>query len=244
MNFDNFIRARIGPSTDCLRMFLRRFIRRTSIADPEVSIISNNCVAGMIYNFNNMKFNSPTINLWFAQGFPQFVTNLNEYLLLPLEEVVNDELLKIRDKVLKSDSTHDPNNTWDYPFGKISGSAGSVYIGFLHYSNFLEAKSKWNERKTRINHDKVIILGWFNSKHHAEEVKLAISENPASCNFPTLILYPGCTSRESQIYARSHLKKISKNYDSGKLFRTISIHSSKMWLDLVDWGKFINDKIN
>ncbi|EAK5966748.1 DUF1919 domain-containing protein, partial [Campylobacter lari] len=52
-----------------------------------ISIFSNNCIAGFLYNDYNIKFYSPTINLQFTpMDFIKFCSNIDFYLSIKLEE--------------------------------------------------------------------------------------------------------------------------------------------------------------
>lgn len=98
-----------------------------------VSLISQNCVGGVIYHDVKQKFLSPTVNLYILpKDFIKFVNNLDYYLsLTPKVEMGKD-----------------------YPIGTL----GDVKINFMHYSSPQEALEKWEERKQRINFDKIFVI--------------------------------------------------------------------------------------
>lgn len=98
-----------------------------------VSLISQNCVGGVIYHDAKQKFLSPTVNLYILpKDFIKFVNNLDYYLsLTPKVEMGKD-----------------------YPIGTL----GDIKINFMHYSSPQEALEKWEERKQRINFDKIFVL--------------------------------------------------------------------------------------
>ena len=80
-----------------------------------------------------LQFTSPTINLYFTcPDFVKFVLNLDHYLALT------------------------PQMTWgeEYPVGHLE----DVAIYFQHYDSCSEALKKWEERKKRINREKVVVL--------------------------------------------------------------------------------------
>lgn len=119
------------------RNLLRKNIKRknrASLTNSQFSIISSNCWGGVVYHDLGQEFLSPTINLWFKPNdFMKFVGNLKWYLSLePIEE---------------------KSTEYSYPVGRI----GDIYLYFMHYSSFDEAKSKWMERATRINWDNIFI---------------------------------------------------------------------------------------
>ena len=106
---------------------------KTGEIDSNISIISCNCIGGLIYHDYHKKFLSPTINLYIeSPDFIKFVLNLRYYLSLNLEEVKG----------------------YKYPVGRLN----DVYIHFLHYKSFYDAAIKWNQRKTRINYNNIFVI--------------------------------------------------------------------------------------
>ena len=101
--------------------------------DDDISIISCNCIAGLLYHDYHKKFMSPTINLYIdSPDFVKFVRKLDYYIDKDLVEVKGCK----------------------YPIGKLD----DVKIHFLHYKTFEDAKIKWEERKKRINYDKIFVI--------------------------------------------------------------------------------------
>lgn len=98
-----------------------------------VTIISQNCIGGVFYHDMGMKFQSPTIDLFFeARAFVKFVLHLKEYLNMEM--------------VMRWEET--------YPIGIL----GDVEIHFMHYHSCSEAYEVWKRRKKRINFDRIVIL--------------------------------------------------------------------------------------
>ena len=99
----------------------------------DISFISQNCIGGVIYHDMGQKFLSPTINLYFmANDFIKFVQNLEYYL--------NQELIMREDTEV------------------VTGVLDDIEIYFLHYHTNEDALTKWNERKNRINMDKIFVI--------------------------------------------------------------------------------------
>lgn len=97
------------------------------------SVISQNCIGGVFYHDMHMKFLSPTINLFFKEpDFMRFVMNLKYY--------INTELRIVWDE--------------EYPIGYLD----DLPVYFMHYHTCKEAKDSWNERKKRINWNKIIVI--------------------------------------------------------------------------------------
>lgn len=108
---------------------------RKILKNQNPSILSSNCIGGEIYNNLNIKFLSPTINLWFSES---------DFLKLALKPkyYMEQELLFIDD------------SEKSYPVAMID----DVKINFLHFKTKEEAEQKWNERKKRIDYDNLYII--------------------------------------------------------------------------------------
>ena len=104
-----------------------------SLKATDFSIISQNCIGGVLYHDMRMRFLSPTINLFFGgSDFVRFAKNLQYYINLEIEVHWEEE----------------------YPVGKLD----DVTVYFMHYNICTEAKEAWERRKKRINWNKIIIL--------------------------------------------------------------------------------------
>jgi uncharacterized protein (DUF1919 family) len=61
-----------------------------ALKNRDITIISNNCIAGFIFKDLGIPYNSPTIGLQFTQqGFVEFCRDFYNYIELPITE--NDE---------------------------------------------------------------------------------------------------------------------------------------------------------
>lgn len=88
-----------------------------NVTDRDLSIISQNCLGGVISHDCGLRFNSPTINMWIpANDFITLVSNLKENLNSRLEDI-----------------THGAS----YPIGLLNGK---IHIHFIHYQNFNEVE--------------------------------------------------------------------------------------------------------
>lgn len=90
-----------------------------------VSIISSNCLAGVMYHDAKLKFLSPTINLT-IKSFISFVENIDEYLSLDMIKHGYDSL------------------------GRPLGLVGDIIVKGHHYKTEDELSLKWNERRKRV----------------------------------------------------------------------------------------------
>jgi uncharacterized protein (DUF1919 family) len=110
------------------------------LINKDLSLISNNCIGGIIQHDLKLKFNSPTINLFFpAPDYILFLENLDYYLNQDLTEL-NYSKYGI--------------TPIDYPLGKLN----DIEIHFVHYKSFEEAKEKWMSRIQRINKKNIFII--------------------------------------------------------------------------------------
>lgn len=114
------------------------------------SIISSNCFAGRIMQDLGMKYNSPTLGLYFfAPEYIRFISNLKFYLTEAKLEFVENS---------KYDLGNDRRTKWPhwYPIGVLGGD---VEIEFLHYHSEEEAAEKWYRRASRINWEDLLVIG-------------------------------------------------------------------------------------
>lgn len=108
---------------------------RRQLQNKRVTILSSNCLGGLLYHELGLQFLSPTINVRFSsKDFVKFVLNIRHYLQLEFEEEKDNEL--------------------PYPVGRL----GDITVYFVHYSSFEDAASKWKERCQRIQWDNVFVL--------------------------------------------------------------------------------------
>lgn len=99
----------------------------------DISLISMNCLGGVLYIDCGEKFLTPTIDLFFEPSdFIKFVNNLDLYL---------NEVPRV---------VMGPH----FPVGVL----GNIKIYFMHYNSPDEAKQKWEDRKRRINKDRIFVI--------------------------------------------------------------------------------------
>lgn len=119
--------------------------RSIGLKNKNISIISNNCRGGVIYDIYGLKYLSPTIGCFmYSEEYIKFSHNLEYYLSLEitpisiLESRYKDDLL-LRNK--------------KYFIGKID----DVEVVFVHYNSAEEGCKKWNYRRKRVNFDNILI---------------------------------------------------------------------------------------
>lgn len=105
-----------------------------------ISIISQTCMGGFLYHQFDLKFMSPTINMFFDPfHFIELCLNLKELL---------DK------KPVFSRYAWEENQKFSYPVFKLGG----VEMHFNHTRSIGEALEKWNARCKLVNYDNILII--------------------------------------------------------------------------------------
>lgn len=125
------------------RKKIRNKLERRKLKNNRITILSQNCIAGVMYKDLGLEFLSPTINIYFEPNdFVLFVKHLDYYLQAPLIFV--------------------EDNIKEYPVGILGENENKIYkplvLNFVHYKDAEEAASKWHTRKKRINYENIYII--------------------------------------------------------------------------------------
>lgn len=193
------------------------FKYRAKLKNKDFSIISSDCVGGLVYHDLGMKFLSPTINLAIpAHDFIKFCENLDYYIsLTPVEANYKQRM-----------------NDESYPILKID----DIYIHCIHYNNSDDAIKKWEERKTRINWNNILMI--FSAKDGFDN---SILERIDKLSYPK-VLY----SNKQYLYEWCcYMKDSKKLKDVGDLTRYTSIFGVKRYekyFDIIEWINGIDIK--
>ena len=103
------------------------------------TVISRNCVGGILYHDLGLEFLSPTINMTMpAEDFILLCRYLEDFLAAEMEEVTD----------------HDK----DYPVGRLNTEHGSITLYLIHYDTFQNAAETWERRKRRVDLSDVRII--------------------------------------------------------------------------------------
>ncbi|MDD6729155.1 MAG: DUF1919 domain-containing protein [Eubacteriales bacterium] len=116
-------------------------IFQKKLTNHDFTLLTPNCMGGLIYHRLGEKFNSPTINISMpTHDFMAFINDLDYY--------------------LSNDIYETDNAGYPYPIGVIYGDSehDDVRVNFVHYKTFEQGKEKWNKRKTRVNKDNLYII--------------------------------------------------------------------------------------
>ena len=175
------------------------------LKDKEITILSNNCSGSFIYQDLKLRYNSPTVGLFFyAPDYLRFLENLDECLAMDLNFA--------RESRYKG--------AVPYPIGLL----GDIEIHFMHYQSPKHARTKWNERKQRIRKDKLFIIG-AEMMECTPEIIGRFDKLPfANKIFFTKYAYP-------QFASTVHLKK----YEHRELSDFVRWRDWVEYIDLVKW---------
>ena len=126
---------------------------RSKLNNTDFTIISNNCWAGVCYEYFGLKKNSPTVGTYiYAEDYIKFVNNLTYYLSLGIKMIDAPAANHYEDLKLA--------NHLNVPIGQLD----DVEIVFLHYKDPVIAKEKWMRRAERVNLENLIIKFSYMSK--------------------------------------------------------------------------------
>lgn len=105
------------------------------------SLISQNCLGGVIYKMLGLQDQSPTVNMFFrGESFVKLAEDPEKY-LFDLEPFPISE-------------DHEEKGLWPHPYVGV----GDIRLNCLHYSSCEEAIAAWNRRRKRVDPDRILIL--------------------------------------------------------------------------------------
>lgn len=132
------------------------FSKYEKIIQNPPSIISRHCWGGLLLNQLGIKFNSPFINLFLRDyDFNKLSKNFSHYMA---QELIFDR------------EEYEHNLKRNYPVARLD----DILIYFNHYTNFEDAKRKWEERKKRINYNNL----FFETTTENKEIALEFDSLP------------------------------------------------------------------
>ncbi len=195
-----------------------RYIIELRKALPKnISIISSNCFAGRIMQDLNMQYNSPTLGLYFMYpDYLEFLSNLEYYLKDAKIEFVEHS------KYTLGDYRRNKAKQW-YPIGLLGGR---VEIHFLHYHTEEEAATKWYRRASRVNFNKLLIIGMEQNRCDIDDI-YAFDKLP----FKNKIMFSSkkITPLESNVFISRYAKmeKVGDAYRDGHVFYKYLVNKLK-----------------
>lgn len=175
-----------------LKNLYSQWRERRKLKSTDFTIISNNCWGGFIYQQFGLEYTTPTIGMGFIDDdYIKFLERLDYYLSLtpifidPKDAPDYDLRKKLRG-----------GSEIDYPVAKLD----NITLWFTHYHSKEEALVKWERRKQRINHKKLLIK-WSQRYNQSPELlerflslpytnKIAFVEPTSSIIHPQVIKVP------------------------------------------------------
>lgn len=190
---------------------------RKKLKNTNPSIISSNCIGGIIYHDLGLRFNSPTINLTLPPNdFILFCENIDGFLNASLKEIQCDKC--------------------NYPVGELTYQNSTIKLFFMHYKTFDEALKKWEERKRRIDFNNIFIIWEFASEYGPDTELL---DRFLNLKYKNKVLITGekCQSNDRRVLK---IKLYNEKYFSGKLLTYRTKLSKKRYLNDFDFVEFLN----
>lgn len=192
---------------------IERYRNRKRLKNRSFSLVTNNCIGGIISHDMHLRFLSPTVNLSFANdGFLLFCRHLVYYLSIPVEEVVSDK---------------------GYPVGVLKGEYGDIFLYFMHYDSFLEAKQKWEERALRVDMENLFII------MEAQKCEESILHQFDELDFPNKVILTD--GHHPEIHSSFPVEDgfYDKDYFNGKIL-SYPKWGLRRYLDRFDYVSFFN----
>lgn len=120
-----------------LRSRINKYVYPQYVGEKSgISMISQNCIGGVLMHEYNMKFLCPTINCYMSMpDFVSFCENLPSNLKVDLRE--------------KKDETDHA-----FPVARV----GELELIAVHYKTFDEFQNAWNRRRQRVNLNKILLI--------------------------------------------------------------------------------------
>ena len=114
---------------------------RKRLKHRQFTLISQNCMGGVIYNMLGLQSQSPTVNMFIrGESFVRLASNPRKY----MQEM---EPFPINEK-------HEEEGFWPHPVIGI----GDIRLNCLHYDNCQEAIDSWKRRCERIDFSRILVM--------------------------------------------------------------------------------------
>lgn len=123
----------------CARFYRKKICEnmRSRLRNREISIISSNCIGGILSHDLGIQFASPTVNLFFTAGdFVKFASDLRRYTSIIPE--LDEEQTKAK----------------GYPVAFLD----DIRLYAVHYHDLEELRQAWKRRSDRIHWDNLFLI--------------------------------------------------------------------------------------
>lgn len=178
--------------------------------DRAITIIANNCLAGYIYHYLNLRFESPTINLFIPPAdYIRMLSDFDKYF------DPDAEIIEVRSEK-------------KYPVGEIYGCR----IHFMHYKDFETAVRKWRERCARIDKESLYVMMTDRDGCQMEDL-IAFDK----LDYKNKVAFT-CRKYED-IHSAFCIRGFEKQNSVGQLQETMSI-TGRRYIDQFDYIEFLN----
>lgn len=135
-------------------------MRRKRLKTTKFTIISNNCWGGRVYEYFNLKKQTPTVGSYlFADDYVKLCKNLKTYLSKKMVLITFEESKHKNDLIEKGEQS------------AIVGKLDDIEIIFLHYNNPSVVLEKWERRIKRICWENIILKFSYQNNCSDELVK-------------------------------------------------------------------------
>lgn len=189
-------------------------IYKKRLINKSPTIISSDCLGGIIYHNLGLEFKSPTINLYFGkEDFFEFVRNLRGYL--------ESEIIEVKD------------SEKPFPVGELMYNDKKITVNFMHYANFDEAKTKWVERKKRVDFSNIYVTQII--RDASEKDITAFDNLPYK---KKLLITSDNPVNSENVKIHKVLRK--ETYRPGEIIEYKNALSVKRYIDDIDYVKFLN----
>lgn len=112
------------------------FYHRCRLSNKDITVISSNCLGGVVLHHLRLRFNSPFVNLYIeAEDYVKLLESFDYYIDKQIEDITS------------------ANGT--YPVGLLGGE---IKLHFLHYKTFEDASACWYKRCKRIDKERFYVI--------------------------------------------------------------------------------------
>lgn len=205
----------------CWNLRLKAYLqlKRRRLKNHDFSLITQNCIGGIMSHDLQERFNSPTVNLWFKpEDFLVFVDDLDYYLNAEIVEAFEEGI--------------------DYPIGRIYRSEHYITIYFEHYRTFEDAVAKWKERAGRVRKDNLFVVFEYPAINDTLEEQKEMKKKFDAIPYKNKIMITKCSDLSSDNIV--HLHFYDETFFPGKILKRKNRVSVKRFLDDCDYVSFLN----
>ncbi len=130
------------------------FKRYVNLIENPVTIISDDCWSGYVYNRLKLPFSTPFINIYIEnEEYMKLIQNIDYYL--------KSELTMVREGNLQEGI---------FPIAALGKGSNQVKMQLVHDATFAEGKENWDRRKERINLENIFVKMRFSISDKNKEI--------------------------------------------------------------------------